>query len=147
MRDEIGGHEQDIIEAEEEEEMKKSGLASIYHFDSWPCSWPWDLTASFSALISPRSSPVVHTFPPLVFTTSVFLCFLCSPPCSHPASSETFCDFSFSTRPLCTLSFCCLLLFSPKQQGNIKNAWATSMNVLLRPCREQDPKCCLFYST
>ena len=33
-RDEIGGHEQDIIEVEEEEEMKKSGLASIYHSDS-----------------------------------------------------------------------------------------------------------------
>lgn len=33
-RDEIGGHEQDIIEAEEEEEMKeKGGVAPIYHSD------------------------------------------------------------------------------------------------------------------
>lgn len=104
-RDEIGGHEQDIIEAEEEEEMKeKGGVAPIYHSDRWPCSWPWDLTASFSALISSLSSPDVHTFPPLWFPTSVVLRFLCSSWCFHPLS-ETFSDFLFSSHPFCIFSF------------------------------------------
>lgn len=47
---------------EEEEREKKGGLVLIYHSDSWPCGWPWDLTASSSALIFLLLSPVVHTF-------------------------------------------------------------------------------------
>lgn len=52
-----GGHVQDMVGGEEEEEeqeerkKKKGGLVAIYHCDSWPCGWPWDLTASSSALI------------------------------------------------------------------------------------------------
>lgn len=140
-RDEIGGHEQDIIEAEEEEEMKeKGGVAPIYHSDRWPCSWPWDLTASFSALISSLSSRVVHTFTSLI---SHFCVSLLSLP------FLVFLSFIWNFRwlPSCIVSFCCQLPFSPKQQCNINNAWATKMNVLVRPSGEQDLKYCLFYPT
>lgn len=48
-----GGQEHNRVGAGKEERKKKGGLVPIYHSDSWPCGWPWDLTASSSSLIFP----------------------------------------------------------------------------------------------